>query len=180
MVFDQAADMIYKAMYNGEYVTCYDIASLNTNNIEGKEYVYYGTDITVAEREHDPFSENVNLDSYSRLENRFDLVVSSAGENASVSLPLYYYPGYTAWTDSGELLIVDRGDNNRIKISVPAGYSGGIKLRYRERKLWRLCEVISIIGFIGLLFVEFDGINRIKERREKRSKNTAPVASRNI
>lgn len=171
LAFDQAADMIYKAMYNGDSVTCYDIVSLYTNNIEGKEYVYEGTDIKVAEREHDPFSENVNLDSYSRLENRFDLVVSSARENASVSLPLYYYPGYTAWNDNGELLIVDRGDNNRIRISVPAGYSGGIKLRYRERKLWRLCEIISIIGFMGLIALELNSRGKLNFRKKNEQKN---------
>ncbi len=165
IALDQTVDIIYKGMYNGEQTTCYDIISLDNNAISGKEYVYYDTDVTVPITDHEPFSENVNLDTCTRWENRFDITVSSAGENASVSLPLYYYPGYTAWTESGDLLIVDRGDNNRVKISVPAGYSGGIKLRYRERKLWRLCEVISIIAWIALIFVEFDLFKKIRDAR---------------
>ena len=164
---DQTADIIYKGMYNGEHITCYDIISLDTNALSGREYVYEGTDIFVPIVEHDPYGENVELDSYSRNENRFDINVAAAGENASVSLPLYYYPGYTAWSDTGELFDVERGDNNRIRILVPEGYSGGIKFRYRERKLWRLCEIISAIGLIGLVFIEFDGFNRIRNRRVK-------------
>ena len=156
---DQSMEIVYGSLYNGYYDVCYDQISLDDNQLIGGEYVYSGTDISVPLNSHDVYGENAVISSWSNIKNRYDITIASSAEGASIQIPLYYYPGYKAFTDDGKSLKLERGDNNRIKVILPDGFSGSIKVRYKEFLIWRICEIISLLGFAALIIFEVRGRN---------------------
>ena len=64
-------------------------------------------------------------------------------------LPLFYYPGYKAFTSEGESLnLKDSGDNfHRIQVEVPAGQTH-VTVKYYDKPLWRIANWISLISLI--------------------------------
>ncbi|MCR5719293.1 MAG: hypothetical protein K6F84_01890 [Lachnospiraceae bacterium] len=162
---DQAAEIIYANIYSGYYEVKYDGAGLDNNQLIGAEYVYEGTDTSIPLSSHEVYGESVEIVECSNIKNRYDIKVSAFGENPSLQIPLYYYPGYVATTSDGSSLKVERGDNNRIKIEIPDGFNGDIKVRYKEFALWRFCEIVSLALLIGLVIFEFKPV-RIKKLEE--------------
>ena len=53
--------------------------------------------------------------------------------------------------ESKEELLIAPGEQNRIRVIIPAGYNGTIKIRFCEPWYWRISELISVIGVIMIL-----------------------------
>ena len=85
-----------------------------------------------------------------------DYVVTCANTSdiqSYVTIPRLFYKGYVA-TDivSGEVYGIANGENNRIQISLPAGYMGSIRIAFRQPILWRISELISVAAFFVCIF----------------------------
>lgn len=96
-------------------------------------------------------------------------LTNGGSETAQIEVPLILYKGYHAVTDSGAELPITPGVSHRISVSVPAGYSGTIRIEFREPWYWRVCELISLITLISLILCPY-----IKGYIKKRH-NNAPV-----
>jgi hypothetical protein len=49
----------------------------------------------------------------------------------------------------------EAGSEARIKLAIPAGYEGRIRIYYKEPISWRICEVISLVSlliYIALIY----------------------------
>ena len=77
-------------------------------------------------------------------------VSNMTNETGYVQLPLLCYPYYRAIDDAGNGLDVIAGDYHKLCFAVPAGYSGKVKVDFREPVSWRLAELVSLAGFIIL------------------------------
>ena len=77
-----------------------------------------------------------------RLENRTD-------QTQQVEVPVLYYKGYRAVTDSGEPMQMIPGTSYRVSLSVPSGFAGGIRVEFQEPLYWRVAEFLSLAVFIG-------------------------------
>ncbi|MBQ7583651.1 MAG: hypothetical protein IJT24_03485 [Lachnospiraceae bacterium] len=92
------------------------------------------------------------------------LSVSNPGTDASVLIPVFAYPGYRAEDEATKKPVsLEAGNNARIKLAIPAGYNGRIRIYYKEPICWRICEIISIVSLIFYIVL----IN--KNRREEKN-----------
>lgn len=78
------------------------------------------------------------------LENRADSV-------QQVEIPLLYYKGYRAAADNGEPVQIVPGASYRISLCVPAGFTGSIRVAFREPLYWRGAELLSAAALLGVL-----------------------------
>ncbi len=162
---NQSFSVIYSTLYSGQYMVKYDSISLNSNNLIGYEYLYEGTDSSIPEREHDVIANNVEIMNKTNILNSYTINCKSLNDDSFLELPLYYYPGYTASTDNGKNLTIERGSNNRIKVTVPNSFEGNIFVKYKEYPIWRISEIISMISFIGLIILQ----KKINSNNQKES-----------
>lgn len=83
--------------------------------------------------------------------------INQSIQDQAMEVPLLYYKGYTASgrTSDGEKkkLDVDCGNNQVVRICVPAGFDGEITVDFKEPLYWRIAEAISLIAAAGTLFL---------------------------
>jgi hypothetical protein len=84
-------------------------------------------------------------------------VSNTTAANQTASVTLLMYKGYHAWDDSGNELKLqaDTANNNRIMVTIPAGYSGNVTIRFVEPWYWRAGEIASVIIFMLLAVIIF-------------------------
>ncbi len=70
------------------------------------------------------------------------------GRDQHAELPLVYYPGYTVVEGPG---IAFKTVNGLVGVTVPANYSGTIRVAFREPKRWLLADGVSAAAAIGLV-----------------------------
>ncbi len=94
-------------------------------------------------------------------------VENKASEEGKILFPLLYYGGYQARDSSSqEQLQTTIGDNGRVMVMIPPGYSGNIQVGFNEPLLWRIAEGISLITLLGIIvsLLRPDMIRTIRKR----------------
>ena len=129
-------------------------ADLNqTSSIGDAEYLPYGSSGTAPYRIDAPLNATAGLEveAFSREGTRITVAVrnASAGDGA-VDLPLIYYLGYTAMDADGGVFALEKGALCRIRLTVPAGYAGTVRVAFSERPLWRAAEAVSLLTAAAL------------------------------
>ena len=85
-----------------------------------------------------PWANDVQISDFQKNGLSVSFSYSEAGENAFVALPMLYYPGYHAETESGEKLAVDLGEKNRVRVYLPqTEEKTTVKVQY---SIWRLFD----------------------------------------
>lgn len=93
-----------------------------------------------------------NAEFYYDKKGRYYLRCDNLNEALSyVDVPVQAYDHYHAYQSDEEELVVGKGENNRIRITIPGNFQGAICLRYEVPGLWRVCELISFISFCAIL-----------------------------
>lgn len=120
-------DLSIGAVYNGQYL----FDGFNTADIS--------PEITISNPDQTTFEvvEAKHLDYSIRIDN-------ASSQEGYLELPLIPYKGYHASFDKGELNITT-GENQRMCILIPAGFSNTIHIYYSEPVLWRISEIISLL-----------------------------------
>lgn len=98
-------------------------------------------------------------------------LANNGNEISQVEVPLLLYKGYHATDDREEELAISPGASNRISVAVPAGYSGTIRVGFREPWYWRICELISLITLLCLILYPFIRKNTKKTQQNSVYKN---------
>lgn len=78
-------------------------------------------------------------------------------------LPLFYYPGYRAQDQDGNELPVIKGEDGLARVHFAAQEEGQIRVFFKERRLWRASELISLLSAAGLILWLAE-----RKRREKK------------
>lgn len=79
---------------------------------------------------------------------------NTSSEAQTVSLPIWNYPNYHASdAENGTVYGIATGENNRIDITVAAGYNGTIAVQYVSPWYWHAAEFITLCswGFVGYM-----------------------------
>lgn len=63
---------------------------------------------------------------------------------SDVLLPVWHYYGYEAMGDTGPLPVGD-GEYHKIRVTLPARFSGTVTVAFREPLYWRLAEAVSLV-----------------------------------
>ena len=80
---------------------------------------------------------------------RFMLYISNVSSGDEyIDLPIMGFSGYAVNDDQ---ISVSRGDNQRLRLNIPAGYNGAVNVYFREPVLWRVCEIISLGTLLWLI-----------------------------
>ncbi len=125
--------------------------------IDQQEYLYPDTDREIPWGRELPKGENVRILSSVKdgLSVRFSYDAQDvSGPEGYADLPLFYYPGYRAVSADGGQLPVIRSEDGLARVLFAGEARGEIHVFYRERRLWRLCEIISV-GTLALFAVLF-------------------------
>ncbi len=127
-----------------------------TSSVGDAEYLPHGSDGTAPYRIDEPVNAaaGLNVESFSRAGTRITIAVSNAASaDGAVDLPLIYYPGYTAFAADGGTFALEKGAFCRIRLIVPAGFAGTIRVVFSGRPLWRAAEAVSFLTAAALAAV---------------------------
>ena len=74
----------------------------------------------------------------------------SAQSDAALTFPLFGFDGYAAEVD-GQRMDVELGDNNRLKVLLPAGTQGTLKVWFAGKGIWRIADAVSALTLLALV-----------------------------
>ena len=148
-------DQTYYELYNEE--------GMGSGYISGAEYLIQGTDSGLLTFSGPKAGDGVEIDSYEKDYLRLNLsCISSADIDSFVELPLLFYKGYMAVnTETKQPMPVFAGDNNKVCVRIPAGFSGNLQINFVSPFYWRIAEIISLGTCIALI------VTGLKSRRQK-------------
>lgn len=134
-------------------IRVYTEADLGTMTVMGAEYKLSDTDLEGYKRRDVLFGDAVEAVSFLQgKRGTYELSCTNQAENPSYAdIPVQMYDNYHAYAGSQELALT-RGENNRIRVQIPAGFSGTICIRYKVPLAWRFSEAISGITVCALVW----------------------------
>lgn len=98
-----------------------------------------------------PGSDALHLVRYEKQRGVACLTVQNEGAEAAISLPIFNYGNYYAADENGQPFSITSGENERIVLTIPAGYTGTIRVWYHAPDYWRSFEAISAASLLGLI-----------------------------
>ncbi len=149
---------------NAGFFRIYDEVCMGNGYISGGEYVLLGTDVSKLTYGSSAAGEGVTIRSLQQEGTHVTCDVENVTAAESyIEVPLLYYKGYQAQDATGSALAVSIGDNNVLRIAVPAAYSGEIRVQFTDLWYWRLSEVVSLISLVAVCVLYARG--RVQRRK---------------
>ncbi len=149
----QGMDYQYQILYGGAFENKYSPAVLNTADVVSGEYLYENSSVDVKDTLKEVTGSGVVIDFF--YGKYLDTVVScKAAENgAYIEVPVFYYPGYVAVDkEGGRYRVLKSENNNRVRVELPKGFDGVVRVSYEEPYLFRVCLAISLLSSAAFLF----------------------------
>lgn len=132
----------------------YQQGNFTSFEVSGGEYLPVGSN---QEDYVDALSFNsdlIDVENWERDYNRIAIELrNKTTEEQEVEIPLLYYKGYEAVTEDGEKFVIYTGLSGRIKVEIPSGFVGKIKVMFKEPWYWRLCEACSLSAVLLLVIL---------------------------
>ena len=123
----------------------YNRESMGFGYISGEEYLIYGTDSGALSFAKPKADEGIGISEYEKKGLRATFICeNSLDTQGTVKLPVLLYKGYQASGDGGEPLEITDDGSHLLGVSVPAGYSGQITVKFTEPWYWRVAELITL------------------------------------
>lgn len=121
----------------------YDTVAVDTRFV-AKEYVRAGTAIELLDG--NIHSENAKyVNEVSRSGSRMVLYCETEKESAYIEVPFLNYKGYHVCDENGNEYEISDGKNNVISFCLPAHFKGNVIVEFKEPRLWRVAEMISLL-----------------------------------
>lgn len=133
----------------------YDEKGMGTGYLSGAEYLPYGTQESLLTY-HAPYAgEGVTIKDYEKKHLDISFTAQNvAAEESYADVALLNYKGYQATVvQSGERLPITPGDNNCVRVLLPAGFEGKVSICFVEPWYWRVAEVVSMFSILAGLFL---------------------------
>ena len=141
-------------MLNGQREVSYNVFSYEnpTSCIGVGEYLIDGTSAyETIWAQPKPGSDALHLVRYEKQRGVACLTVQNEGAEAAISLPIFNYGNYYAADENGQPFSITSGENERSVLTIPAGYTGTIRVWYHAPDYWRSFEAISAASLLGLI-----------------------------
>ncbi len=135
-------------------VNVVDVSELGIYN-EDRLYILEGTDMERVEYSNVlPEDESISVGNYGFEGDEFLAELSAADANAegttTVTVPVFAYKGYVAWSD-GAKFDIQTGDNNKIAVIIPKNFTGTLSVKFVKPWYWVLSEIISALSIIVVI-----------------------------
>lgn len=128
----------------------YTLSDTDRMEIVYEEYLPLGTDSLLLEENHLITGEGVTVGELVREGTRSQIWCENASDGESyLDLPILAYDNYHAALEDGSPATLSAGENNRIRVTLPAGYEGVITVEYRPPVYWRVSEAVSLAALVG-------------------------------
>lgn len=152
---------------NQDFFELYNEESMGFGYISGAEYLIEGTQESLLTFTGPEASQGVEISGYVKcgLGAKF-LCANENRAEGYVDLPILLYKGYRAYDASGQELEVSVGENNLVRLEIPAGYDGNVAVRFVSPVYWRIAEAVTFIGMAVLLII-WAKYRRMKHVEEK-------------
>ena len=130
----------------------YNRESMGFGYISGEEYLIYGTDSSALSFAKPEADEGIRISEYEKKGLRATFFCeNSLDTQGTVKLPILLYKGYQASGDGGEPLEITDDGSHLLGVSVPAGYSGRITVKFTEPWYWRAAELITLAVVVAFV-----------------------------
>lgn len=165
-----AISVLFAAQYMDDFLNrdiyCYKGATTDKTGIGTGEYYYDGTNYFKLRERGEVVvssSDSVLVQASERINGKLNVnYKNSSNEEQYIEVPLAYYPFYKARLDNKEELKISKGENNVVRIAIPANSGGKVKIYYQKEMLWLVADIISAIAII-LLLMNFSAIKQNKK-----------------
>ena len=115
----------------------------------GYEYLPAGTDLAIF-RQTEAAAQDPSVTAVWQGGGAL-LCENPTGDSTAVDLPLLAYRHYTARdAATGELLPLEKNEQNCLRVTVPAGYSGTVQVTFTPPVLWRGAETVTLLTLLLL------------------------------
>ncbi len=140
---------------------------LNSSNVMGGEFLPRGADRTMFNDVQPIAGDGVTVGDFSRENGTVQMIVSNSSDQQSyVDLPLLFYRGYVAKdAQSEETLGVTDGTGERVRVVLPAGYSGTVTASYTEKPAWIAADLVSAAFLVLIAAAEIVPAERNRKKR---------------
>ena len=122
---------------------------VSEQNLAYMDYTLEGTDLSATLDSSVHTTEGVEVSAFQRAGTSATAQVSAQQEGA-VSFPFFGFDGYAAEVD-GQKMDVELGDNNRLKVLLPAGTQGTLKVWFAGKGVWRIADAVSALTLLALV-----------------------------
>lgn len=141
----------------------YNEESMGFGYISGAEYVIEGTKSEELTFANATAGDGVDILAYEKEYLEVDMTcVNNTNKDSYVDVPLLLYKGYRAVdAATGQQMQLTAGENNIIRILIPANYEGSLELDFVSPTYWRVAELITLAAIVVLLVMAW------KSRRVK-------------
>ncbi len=158
----------YDLLNRGDVYRPYADTDLNSMLLGTEEYLLTGTVLSQLTAVTPTPDDGIEVSDYVKNGTHISLHITARDSAGYVDLPLLYYEGYTAVSKDCTPTL-EKGENNIIRMEVPAGFDGDISVFFKEPLSWRLGECISLCTvfciIIGLLVTALKA-SRTKKQSE--------------
>lgn len=144
-----AGYLMYDKCTTSEAVTCMSLAAVDDlpGQVGGGEYLPTEdttTDDSVWGRLTPEADNGVELTEYTKNCLTIQLAAQNTGDTeASIRLPLFYYPGYHMTAADGAALT---HKNGYLTVTLAPGWQGSVQVRWTGMWFWRAADCISLLG----------------------------------
>ncbi len=140
---------------NQDYFELYNEESMGFGYISGAEYLIEGTDYELLSYADVQTSDGIEVFHYEKNGLKAQLHChNTADEDGYADIPMMMYKGYQAYdSQTGQDMQLSAGNNNVIRVAIPASYDGMICIRFISPIYWRISELISGATIVLLLVV---------------------------
>lgn len=129
----------------------YTAENMGNGAILGAEYLPWGTEQSLLSYEDMQIGQGVSVEEWQKKYLDMRLICANEGEDSYIDCPMLYYRGYQALdADSGTSLQVTGGYNGLVRVRIPAGFQGEIRVWFAGKWYWHLAEVVSLAAAAGL------------------------------
>ncbi len=158
------------------FARVYNKQSMGTIYVSNGEYLPFGTDIEGLKCDKLESSEDVVITAYEKGQDTLQttITVVNTGADGYAEIPVLYYKGYQAKDEAtGKLLPVVSGDNNVVRIEIPAGYNGTLHIAFHSPWYWRAAEGISVVAILFVLYSIVKGSASRKKQEDNQLRKEA-------
>lgn len=140
---------------NQDYFELYNEESMGFGYISGAEYLIEGTDYELLSYADVQASDDIEVLHYEKSGLKAQLHCrNTADVDGYADIPMMMYKGYQAYdSQTGQDMQLSAGNNNVIRVAIPASYDGMICVRFISPIYWRISELISGATIVLLLVV---------------------------
>lgn len=126
--------------------------SMGFGYISGEEYLIYGTDSSALSFAKPKADEGIGISEYEKKGLRATFFCENSSDTqGTVKLPILLYKGYQASGDGGESLEITDDRSHLLGVSIPAGYSDRITVKFTEPWYWRAAELITLTVVVAFV-----------------------------